>query len=148
MKPRAIETSVDIAAPADTVWRVLMDFSAYPEWNPFIRHIEGLSTAGERLSVLIQPPDQKPMRFRPRVQNARQGEAFSWLGKLFVPGLFDGCHEFILEANGRATRLHHRETFSGMLVPLVWNKMQPSTRAGFEAMNQAIKQRAESISKA
>jgi hypothetical protein len=144
MIKRAIETSIDIEADAEVVWQVLMDFPAYPNWNPFIRGIEGKPKEGERLSVMIQPPGQSPMRFRPRVQSVHQQRAFSWLGNLLIPGLFDGRHEFRLEAIGQATRFHHRETFSGLLVPIVWNKMQQPTRAGFDAMNQAIKKRAES----
>jgi hypothetical protein len=141
---RAIETSIDIEADTGVVWQVLMDFPAYPNWNPFIRGIEGKPKEGERLSVMIQPPGQSPMRFRPRVQSVHQQRAFNWLGNLLIPGLFDGRHEFRLEAIGQATRFHHREIFSGLLVPIVWNKMQQPTRAGFDAMNQAIKKRAES----
>jgi hypothetical protein len=129
MIKRTIETSIDIDADTGVVWRLLMDFSAYPNWNPFIHSIEGKPKEGERLSVMIQPPGQSPMRFRPRVQSVQQQHAFSWLGYLLIPGLFDGSHEFRLEAIAHATRFHHRESFSGLLVPLVWNKMQqPDTR--------------------
>jgi hypothetical protein len=145
MSTRTIETSVDIDAAPATVWQILMDFSAYPAWNPFIRQLEGVARKGERLFVTIQPPQQKLMRFRPRVQRLENERAFSWLGNLFLPGLFDGRHEFSLQAIGGTTRFHHRESFSGLLVPLVWNKMQGPTRDGFEAMNKAIKARAESF---
>jgi hypothetical protein len=147
MTKRTIETSIDIAADTGVVWRILTDFPGYPDWNPFIRSIEGRPSQGERLSVLIQPPGQGAMRFRPRVQSSEQQHVFSWLGNLLIPGLFDGRHEFRLEALGQTTRLHHREAFSGLLTPLVWNKMEKPTRAGFEAMNQAIKTRAESPTK-
>jgi hypothetical protein len=147
MTKRILETSVDIDADAATVWQVLMDFSAYAEWNPFIRSIEGQARPGERLSVMIQPPGQGAMRFRPHVQRAEQHRVFSWLGKLLVAGLFDGRHEFALEEIGEETRFFQRETFSGLLVPLAWKKMEQPTRAGFEAMNQAIKARAEALMK-
>lgn len=140
---KRIETAIDIAADSRAVWRVLMDFAAYPEWNPFIRSIEGQAERGQRLSVQIQPPGGRQMRFRPRVQVAQEQRAFSWLGHLLVPGLFDGHHEFRLQPVGSATRLHHHETFSGLLAPLVWNRMEAPTRTGFEAMNQALKARAE-----
>jgi uncharacterized protein YndB with AHSA1/START domain len=100
MTKRILETSVDIDADAATVWQVLMDFPAYAEWNPFIRSIEGQPRPGERLSVMIQPPGQGAMRFRPHVQRTEQHRVFSWLGKLLVPGLFDGRHEFALEEIG------------------------------------------------
>jgi len=134
---------MDIDADPKTVWHVLTDFSAYPDWNPFIRSIEGEPTQGSRLSVLIHPPGRKPMRFQPQVQAAENPARLSWIGSLLMRGLFDGHHEFELHAHGQGTRLVHRESFSGLLVPLVWNKMEQATRAGFEAMNLTLKARAE-----
>lgn len=147
MSARTIQTSIDIDAGADVVWRVLMDFSAYPRWNPFIYQLEGQPLKGERLSVLIQPPGKREMRFRPTVQDVEPQHAFSWLGSVLMPGLFDGRHEFLLEPIGPATRFHHRETFSGLLVPLLWKSMQAPTQAGFESMNRALKLCAESLAK-
>ncbi len=40
------------------------------------------------------------------------------------------------------------ERFSGLLVPLVKKMLDPTTRAAFEAMNRAAKERAEAASKA
>ena len=34
-------TMTEIEAPAERVWHILTDFARYPEWNPFIRCIEG-----------------------------------------------------------------------------------------------------------
>lgn len=143
MNQRRIDTAIDIDADPKTVWQVLTDFSAYPHWNPFIRSIEGELNRGSRLSVLIQPPGQKPMRFQPEVQAAEHPAKLSWIGRVLIRGLFDGHHQFELQPNGTGTRLLHREFFSGLLVPLIWNKMEQPTRAGFEAMNLALKARVE-----
>jgi len=35
---RRIATAVDIDAPAAAIWRVLVDFPTYPEWNPSPHH--------------------------------------------------------------------------------------------------------------
>jgi len=43
---RQIETAIDIAAPPLAVWNVLVDFAAYPDWNPFIRRLHGEATVG------------------------------------------------------------------------------------------------------
>src|SRR5208337_3854746 len=34
---KEIHTEIEINAPAEKVWKVLTDFAAYPEWNPFVR---------------------------------------------------------------------------------------------------------------
>jgi hypothetical protein len=143
MMGRRIDTEIYIDANPASVWHVLTDFPAYPDWNPFIRTIEGQAIQGTRLSVSIQPQGGKPMRFCPEVKAADDAARFSWTGRVLMRGLFDGHHEFELHSHGHGTRLLHRECFSGLLVPLVWNKMEPSTRAGFEAMNRALKERAE-----
>jgi hypothetical protein len=39
--------------------------------------------------------------------------------------------------------LRHSESFQGYLVPLLWRSVEPASRAGFEAMNRALKARAE-----
>lgn len=31
------QSSILIAGPIETVWNVLLDFPAYPDWNPFVR---------------------------------------------------------------------------------------------------------------
>ncbi|MGH2597543.1 MAG: SRPBCC family protein [Actinomycetota bacterium] len=36
-----LRAEIEIDADPDTVWSVLMDFGASPEWNPFIDPIEG-----------------------------------------------------------------------------------------------------------
>lgn len=56
----------------------------------------------------------------------------------------DGEHYFQLQArDGGGTRLLHGERFSGLLLPLLKSNLQGPTRAGFEAMNLALKARAE-----
>ncbi|WP_046866518.1 SRPBCC domain-containing protein [Microvirga massiliensis] len=142
---KTIETSITIAAPPARVWDVLTDFARFPEWNPFVRSIKGDLAAGSRLDVQIAPPGKKGMRFRPMVRAANANQELRWLGSLLVPGLFDGEHYFVLEPQGNGTtRFVHGERFSGILVGLIMSTgMLDATRQGFEAMNAALKQRAE-----
>jgi hypothetical protein len=142
---REINTTIEINAPANTVWAVLTDFSRYSEWNPFIRSIRGKAQQGEQLEILIQPPGGDGMTFRPVILALQPEAELRWLGRLILPGIFDGEHQFQLEPIGEhQTRLIHREIFSGLLVPLLWKNLDTKTRQGFEAMNQALKQRVES----
>ena len=39
-----IVTQMDIAASPERVWSILMDFPAYPQWNPFIRCVARIHT--------------------------------------------------------------------------------------------------------
>jgi hypothetical protein len=136
-------THVDILAPADRVWSILTDFAAYPSWNPFIKRIEGPLALGERLEAVLQAGDAKPMTFRPHVVRLEPGRAFAWLGRLGLPWIFDGEHRFELAPTAGGTRLTHAERFSGLLVPFFRGTLDGKTRAAFEAMNAALKARAE-----
>jgi len=57
-------------------------------------------------------------------------------------GHFDGEHSFVIEAASGGCRLHHEESFGGILVPL-FGKMLADTERGFVALNEALKQRVE-----
>jgi len=139
-----IATSIRIAASPSTVWEILMDFAAYPEWNPFITSIVGDVTPGESLSIELSRPDKKPMSVSPQVVTADVGSNFAWFGTIGVRGVFDGHHQFVLESTPEGTHLNHIEEFTGLLVPLVLPSIRESTTAGFVAMNDALKIRAES----
>ena len=139
---RRIDTAIGIAAPPARVWQVLTDFPRYPEWNPFIRSIQGTAEAGARLRVEIDAAGKRHV-FKPLVLQATDGRTLRWLGRVGFPGLFDGEHGFFLEPEGAGTRLRQEESFQGFLVPLLWGEVGPVTRAGFEAMNAALKARAE-----
>ncbi len=85
------------------------------------------------------------MAFRPIVLRHSVGREFRWKGKLLVPGLFDGEHYFgLAPAADGSTHFTHGEHFSGLLVPLFRSALDRGTKAGFEAMNVALKQRVES----
>jgi hypothetical protein len=137
-----IDTRIEIAAPAARVWGVLTDFARFPEWNPFIIGIEGRPEPGARLRVQIKPPGKSAMTFTPEVLRAEPERELRWRGRLLVPGVFDGEHAFELECRGDGCAFRQSERFTGLLVPLLGGALA-ATQRGFEAMNAALKQRAE-----
>lgn len=142
---REIRTDIGISAPAETVWRILTDFSRYPEWNPFIRSVEGVAEEGARLKIRLEPPGGRAMSFKPTVLRVVPRRELRWRGRLLLPGVFDGEHVFALEEDGGGSvRFVQGEVFRGVLVPALWRFVGESTHAGFEAMNEAMKRRAES----
>ncbi|WP_414040945.1 SRPBCC family protein [Acidithiobacillus sp. M4-SHS-6] len=139
-----IVTQIDIAASPERVWSILLDFSTYPQWNPFIRSLSGVPKPGEKLRATIQPEGRRVMTFRPKVLRATDQQELCWLGHLGFPGIFDGEHYFQLTMIGNGhTRFTQGEQFSGILVGMFLSSMEAATKAGFHAMNQALKNRAE-----
>ena len=138
-----LETEIIINAPAHRVWQVLMDFKAYPDWNPFIISIKGLRQKGKNLQVMLRTKKGKEMSFEPVVLVSNQNDEFRWRGKLGIRGIFDGEHYFALEALESAQcRFIHGEFFSGILVGLMGNVLK-DTLQSFEEMNKALKNRCE-----
>ena len=83
------------------------------------------------------------MRFRPTVRAAVPNRELRWLGRLGIPGLFDGEHIFELTPiGGQRARFVQRERFRGLLVPLMKKRLERDTRRGFDEMNQALRTRA------
>ncbi len=140
---KKLSTEVMIDAPPAAVWEVLADFGPYPDWNPFVVSIEGDLEVGSRLRAQLQPPGGKATTFKPTITAVETNRYLEWLGHLGVKGLFDGRHQFKLEATGGGTRFLQSEEFTGILVPLFSRMLDGKTRAGFEAMNHALKERSE-----
>ena len=138
-----IERSIEIDASPAAVWSILADTAAYPEWNPFMTKLAGDFTVGSTLVVRIEPPNARPMTFKPIVLVAKPERELRWLGRFIIPGLVDGEHTLRIQplAEGRS-RFIQTEHFGGLLVrPL--KSMLAKTELGFEQMNAALKGKAE-----
>jgi hypothetical protein len=141
---REISTQIDIASSPARVWEVLTRFDAFPQWNPFIRKVSGELREGGRLEVYIQPPGHRGRTFRPVLVRVLPPRELRWLGRLWLPRLFDGEHAFTIEELGaNRVRFVQRERFRGILVPLLWRSLDRDTRRGFEDMNRALKRLVE-----
>ena len=140
---RTIQTEIGVLAPASTTWSILIDTDAWAKWNPFAR-MTGRVAMGKRVSVALTPPGKSPMTLRPTIVKLEPGRELRWLGHLGIAGLFDGEHGFrvVPEDVGRC-RFEQFETFRGLLVaPIMW-MAGAATLQGFEAMNRALKAKAE-----
>lgn len=137
---RELRTGVIINASPSKIWKILMDFDRYPEWNPFIRSINGKKEKGRKITARLEPPEASGMTINPRILNIVSEKEFRWLGHLFMPGLFDGEHifELIDNENGTTTFIQ-KEKFRGILIPLFTKLLDYNTRMGFELMNHKLK---------
>jgi hypothetical protein len=75
----------EIDAPASTVWQVLTDFEAYPEWNPFIRQINGTAATGDQLTVKMVA-GKTAVTFSPTVLAVQPERELRWKGILLMQG--------------------------------------------------------------
>jgi len=141
-----ISTEVLIRATPHTVWNILTDFEAYPQWNPFIRSVRGPVAPGKVIRVELQQPGSGLITMKPTVQAFEEPRVFRWIGHLLFRGLFDGEHSFGIRDNGDGScTFVQSERFGGILVPLLSRMLDTKTLKGFSLMNDALKARCENV---
>jgi hypothetical protein len=132
--------SSSIQADPDTIWAILTDARAYPEWDNGVVRIEGTIAPGERIKLYSE---LDPKRGHPiEVVGFEPGRAMTWKGGMPL-GLFKGIRTFELtsEANG-VTQFTMEERFSGPLLPLIGRTL-PDFGPSFEKFASGLKRRAE-----
>jgi hypothetical protein len=141
-----LHTEINIDATPETVWEILTDLDQWADWNPFITSSAGRPEVGEKLVNRMEPPGGKAMTFKPHVTVVEDAKTFEWLGRLVLPGIFDGRHRFELAATPTGgTRLVQAESLGGVLVRFLRKSLDTQTVQGFELMNTALKTRAEAV---
>jgi hypothetical protein len=134
-----INTSITINADIKTVWEIFANFESYPKWNPFIKSITGEIAVGKKFNAEICS-----MKFKPTTKVFKAQEEFTWLGRLFIPRIFDGRHSFLFkETEEGRTEVIQKEHFYGILVPLMRKKLDTEIADGFKMMNEKLKELAE-----
>lgn len=141
---KSIHTEVEVKAPPAAVWDVLTKIEDYPNWNPFIRRVTGNLAVGGTLAITLHLGEKSPQTFTPTVLVLSENQELRWIGKAGVSGIFDGEHRFVLEETPQGTTmLRHSEEFSGMLAHPLLFFIGADTKAGFIAMNKALKEKVE-----
>jgi hypothetical protein len=134
--------AIEIDASPEATWAVVADLGGFAAWNPFLVSGSGEPRSGARIELTMRP-GSRTMSFSPTVLDVDPGRRIRWIGRLLVPGAFDGEHELAIEPLDRGrSRFTQPERFSGVLVPLFGGLLR-DTDAGFAAMNEALKRRVE-----
>jgi hypothetical protein len=140
---KQIHTEIIIYSTRQKVWEHLTKFESYPCWNPFLISIEGKLHSGSTIMCTLKN-ESKKIIFKPTILDVHPNRSFSWTGKLFFKGLFDGFHYFKIEEVGEnRVKFIQGESFSGLLSSLILSKIGKKTEDGFKEMNFALKQLVE-----
>jgi hypothetical protein len=145
MFKKEIRTEIEIESTAQKVWDTLTDFESYSEWNTGFVQAAGRAEVGETLEVTFSQKPGKTMKMRPTVLVATPQHELCWLGRLLMPGIFDGEHRFEIHENepGRVTFVQHEE-FRGVLVPFVRSMIEGTTLSMLECVNADLAVRVRS----
>lgn len=143
----AAEAEIEIAAPIEKVWRVMLATERYGEWNPFVVRVDGEAKLGGRLRLHVRwhsgggaRSDELVTRLEPP-RDGRATLAYRFTGLLASLGAVAATRVQSLQSEGKSTRYHTREEFRGWLS---WALPLAKVQAGFDAHARALKARAES----
>jgi uncharacterized protein YndB with AHSA1/START domain len=85
---KQLEAMIEIQAPPEQVWSVVLDFERYADWNPFIPNLQGKPHIGERLQEVVRMPNGQEIRFKPVIREwarwaacrvSKRGRSEFWL---------------------------------------------------------------------
>lgn len=140
------ESSFEIDASAEHVWKVLTDLERYPEWNPQIPKISSNLGKDARVNLRLTLPGRPAMDVTAVIEEFQPNRLLTWRGHVVAPWLFEGYRRFALEAlaNSRV-RFTHVEDIHGLLGPLFSLVMGRPCESSHHALNEAIRLRAESL---
>lgn len=159
--PIVARAAIEIQAPIAVVWAILLELTAYKDWNPFIVEVRDIRppnepiAEGTQFTLYCKYSDGSTSTSREKVYEVTPpGEQdgvskavleYGYAGALATLGVVNGTRYQWLEqdAAGGSTRYRTEETFRGigaLFVPVA------GVQDGFKRMAAALKLRAESMS--
>jgi hypothetical protein len=129
-----------INADQQTIWDILVDAKAYPQWNPGVLGIHGTIAEGETINLtsIVNPKRE----FKLKISEVNPPESMVW-GDGMPFGLFKGVRTFRLSPNADgSTEFFMEEVYSGLMAPLI-TKTIPDLSESFEMYASGLKSEAE-----
>ncbi|MBX0285134.1 SRPBCC domain-containing protein [Haloarcula salinisoli] len=137
-----VSVSVEVPAAPETVWSVLTDTEAYPQWNTLLS-VRGEFAVGETVAVRLSIPGLPTVPISPEITAVEPGRALRWRSRLFG---IEADHAFLLEPlEDGGTRFVQTEQFSGAMAGPVLARFERRIRRGFEQMNVGLCRRATEL---
>jgi uncharacterized protein YndB with AHSA1/START domain len=139
--------TVEIAAPAQFVWDVLVDYPNYPLWNPYTVAARTTLAIGDPIELTLPSPDGSGATFvnREYIRVVDPPRHLRYDTADEMPGIH-GVRDQYIEPMGSA-RCSYRttDTFSGKYAAMVVESHGAWVKDGFDAVARALKSRAESL---
>ncbi len=141
---KEIRTEIEINSSPSVAWKVLTDFTSFPQWNPVITRIDGEARIGEKLRISVRTSKGKLRIYAPTITKLEENHELRWKGKSFLPGLLDGERIFTFDQGAKDNiRLVHSELFSGLGSLISGNSLFKDIEISLNQMNIAFKKRVE-----
>ncbi len=141
---RSVRAEVEIGAPIERVWSILLDLERYSVWNPFTARVESTLRVGEPIHLYPRLIGKRPMHW---VERVSRNEPYHLCWDLTLGAAFlltaERCQTLTAVSGGR-THYVTEDRFQGLLTPLVMAIFGRAMQRGFEDCADSLKKRAES----
>ncbi len=133
-------TTIDIQAPPDRVWAIMLDVERWHEWTPSITRIERLDGGPFDIGSRARVKQPRALPAIWRVTALEPGQSFTWVTER--PGVHAaGVHA--VEASGNGCRATLAVVFGGPLGKLVGRLLKGMTERYLRMEAEGLKARAE-----
>ena len=136
---RSYEAASLIQASPQSVWAVLSDLDAWPEWESGVTAVQGRLAPGEKVSLTVAVNPGRA--FRVKVADLAEPQRIVVRGGMPL-GLFVGERTYTLESEGAATRFRMREEYTGALAGAIFKSI-PDLSGSFQQFADGLKAKAE-----
>ncbi len=143
------EVKLKVNAPPAYLWKVLIDFESYPEWNPFISKIKGEPKIGSKITLHIKlDPSMDSIRLsKEMIVSLKENQHLSYDTHFLSSSLFNAVRWQTIRPldGGKASLYHSQQKMSGLASWPLSRAFGDKIATGFEASSLAFKERVESI---
>ena len=140
--------SVEIAAPAELVWSILVDLPRYPQWNPYTVKVESSLRLGEPVNLFLPDPTRagELLHVIEQLADFEPHRLLAWEMHASADNPDAARREQIIESTGpQSCRYHTTDQFLGATADQVMAQHGPWVQQGFDAVAVALKARAEAL---
>ena len=138
------QTSFEIRAPADRVWRVLTDLPGYADWNPQITRAAGTIHPGATIALRLTLPARPALDVSATIEEVQPERLLTWRGHVLAPWFFEGYRKFAIEPIApERVNVTHVEDVHGLMSPVFGLLMGGPVQQSHQALNEALRARAE-----
>lgn len=137
-----IEHRLGITAPAHVIWEIISDLAGWSAWNPSYAKASGRLSIGAPISLDATFPDVEPMHINGTIVDWVPDIQLLWKARLPMFGRSLRYLEIdkLGDANCVFANGELLDGFGARYVPL---RKRRAAHRGYEAMNHALKARAE-----
>jgi len=130
---------IDVAAPVETVWRVLTDLDRWPSWNT---DVTSMSVDGPLAEGTVFRWKAGPGTIVSRIERVDPPRLVAWSGKTLG---VKAMHVWHFEQVGETTHVRTQEALHGIVARVLRSSLQKTLDSALESGLRNLKAEAERI---